>query len=142
MFAIIDIETCGGRFEYPKGRIIEISILVHDGLQVIDKFTSLINPGCYISPLYTRISGITNDMVENAPRFHQVAKRILEMTEGRIFVAHNVGFDYGFVKEEFNSLGYKFRREKLCTVRLSRKLMPGRISYSLGQLMRFTEYTD
>ena len=78
-------------------------------------FTSLINPGCYISPLYTRISGITNDMVENAPRFHQVAKKILEMTEGKIFVAHNVGFDYGFVKEEFNSLGYKFRREKLST---------------------------
>ena len=134
MFSIIDIETCGGRFEYPKGRIIEISVLVHDGLQVVDKFTSLINPGCYISPLYTRISGITNDMVEDAPRFHQVAKKILEMTEGRIFVAHNVGFDYGFVKEEFNSLGYKFRREKLCTVRLSRKLMPGRISYSLGHL--------
>ncbi|HTB30954.1 MAG TPA: exonuclease domain-containing protein [Bacteroidia bacterium] len=134
MFSIIDIETCGGRFEYPKGRIIEISILVHDGLQVVDKYTTLINPGCYISPLYTRISGITNDMVENAPRFHQVAKKILEMTEGNVFVAHNVGFDYGFVKEEFNSLGYKFRREKLCTVRLSRKLIPGRISYSLGHL--------
>lgn len=134
MFAIIDIETCGGKFEYPRGRIIEISILVHDGLQVVDKFTTLINPGCYISPMYTRISGITNEMVENAPRFHQVAKKILEMTEDRIFVAHNVGFDYGFVKEEFNSLGYKFRREKLCTVKLSRKLMPGRISYSLGHL--------
>lgn len=134
MFAIIDIETCGGKFEYPRGRIIEISILIHDGLQVVDKFTTLINPGCNIAPMYTRISGITNEMVEDAPRFHQVAKKILEMTEDRIFVAHNVGFDYGFVKEEFNSLGYKFRREKLCTVKLSRKLMPGRISYSLGHL--------
>ena len=134
MFAIIDIETCGGKFEYPRGRIIEISILVHDGLQVVDKFTTLINPGCYISTIYTRISGITNEMVENAPRFHQVAKKILEMTDGRIFVAHNVGFDYGFVKEEFHSLGYKFQREKLCTVKLSRKLIPGRISYSLGHL--------
>ncbi len=134
MFTIIDIETCGGKFEYPKGRIIEISILVHDGLQVTEKFTSLINPGCYITPIYTRISGITNEMVENAPRFQQVAKRILELTEDRIFVAHNVGFDYGFVKEEFNSLGYKFRREKLCTVRLSRKLIPGHVSYSLGNL--------
>lgn len=134
MFAIIDIETCGGRFEYPKGRIIEISILVHDGLQVTDKFTTLINPCCYISPLYTRISGITNEMVENAPRFQQVAKKILEMTEGRIFVAHNVGFDYGFVKEEFKSLGFRFQREKLCTVRLSRKLIPGKVSYSLGNL--------
>lgn len=134
MFSIIDIETCGGKFEFPKGRIIEISIINHDGLQVTEKFTTLINPGVYISPLYTRISGITNDMVENAPRFHQVAKKILEMTENRIFIAHNVGFDYSFVKEEFNSLGYKFRREKLCTVRLSRKLIPGRISYSLGHL--------
>lgn len=134
MFSIIDIETCGGKFAYPHGRIIEISIINHDGLQVTDKFTTLINPGCHISTFYSRISGITNEMVENAPRFHQVAKKILEMTEGRIFIAHNVGFDYGFVKEEFNSLGYKFRREKLCTVRLSRKLIPGRISYSLGHL--------
>lgn len=134
MFSIIDIETCGGRFEYPKGRIIEISILVHDGLQVTDKYTTLINPGCYISPLYTRLSGITNDMVSSAPTFQQVAKKILEMTEGRIFVAHNVGFDYSFVKEEFKSLGYKFSREKLCTVRLSRKLIPGKVSYSLGNL--------
>ncbi|HTA27750.1 MAG TPA: exonuclease domain-containing protein [Bacteroidia bacterium] len=134
MFSIIDIETCGGRFEYPKGRIIEISIVQHDGLQVTDKFTTLINPGCYISPLYTRISGITNDMVSSAPTFQQVAKTILEMTEGRIFVAHNVGFDYGFIKEEFKSLGYKYSREKLCTVRLSRKLIPGKVSYSLGNL--------
>lgn len=134
MFAIIDIETCGGKFEFRKGRITEICILVHDGLQVVDKFTTLINPECYISPLYTKLTNITNDMVADAPKFHEVAKKILEMTEGKIFVAHNVGFDYGFIKDEFNSLGYKFRRETLCTVRLSRKLIPNRISYSLGHL--------
>ena len=134
MFAIIDIETCGAKFEFRKGRIIEISILIHDGLSVIEKFTALINPECYITPNFIRISGITNEMVEDAPKFHEVAKKILEMTENKIFVAHNVGFDYGFVKEEFASLGYKYKRDTLCTVRLSRKLIPGRKSYSLGNI--------
>lgn len=73
-------------------------------------------------------------MVADAPRFHEVAKEIIERTEGCVFVAHNVGFDYGFVRDEFASLGYQYKRETLCTVRLSRKLIPGRISYSLGHL--------
>jgi DNA polymerase III subunit epsilon len=134
MFAIVDIETCGGKFEFRKGRITEICIVVHDGLQVVEKFTTLLNPECPITYFYTRLTGITNEMVANAPKFHEVAKKILELTEGRIFVAHNVSFDYNFIRDEFASLGYKFRREKLCTVNLSRKLLPGRISYSLGNL--------
>ncbi len=134
MFAIIDIETCGGKFEYRRGHVIEICILIHDGLTVVDKFTTLINPQCYISPTFVRISGITNEMVEGAPTFAQVANKIWEMTEGKIFVAHNVGFDYGFIKEEFASFGAKFKRDTLCTVRLSRKLIPGKKSYSLGNL--------
>ena len=134
MFAIIDIETCGSKFHHPQGRIIDIAIIIHDGLQVVDTFSTLINPGCNISGFYSNLSGITNDMVANAPHFHQVAKQIVELTEDKIFVAHNVGFDYGFIKEEFAFLGYNFRREKLCTVRLSRKLLPKRISYSLGHL--------
>jgi DNA polymerase III subunit epsilon len=134
MFAIIDIETCGGKFEYRRGHVIEICILIHDGLTVTEKFSTLINPQCYISPTFVRISGITNEMVEHAPTFAQVAKQIWDMTEGKIFVAHNVGFDYGFIKEEFNSLGAKFKRDTLCTVRLSRKLIPGKKSYSLGNL--------
>jgi DNA polymerase-3 subunit epsilon len=134
MFAIVDIETCGGKFIYPKGRIIEIAVIIHDGLTVVDKFSTLINPECFISPFYTNISGITNDMVRDAPKFHEVAKKIMEMTEDRVFVAHNAAFDYNFIKDEFASLGAKFRRETLCTVKLSRKLMPGRLSYSLGNL--------
>lgn len=134
MFAIIDIETCGGKFEFRRGHITEICILIHDGLSVVEKFSTLINPQCYISPTFVRISGITNEMVEHAPTFAQVAKKIWEMTEGKIFVAHNVGFDYGFIKEEFNSLGAKYKRDTLCTVRLSRKLIPGKKSYSLGNL--------
>ncbi len=134
MFAIIDIETCGGKFDFKKGRITEICILVHDGLTVIKKFTSLINPECYITPYFTSITGITNDMVADAPKFHEIAKTIIELTEGCVFVAHNVGFDYSFIKDEFSSLGYVYKRETLCTVRLSRKLMPNRLSYSLGKL--------
>jgi DNA polymerase III subunit epsilon len=134
MFAIIDIETCGGKYEYKRGRITEVCILVHDGLQVTEKFSSLINPECNISTYFTRLTGITNDMVKDAPTFAQVAKKIIELTENKIFVAHNVGFDYGFIKEEFASLGYKYKRETLCTVRLSRKFIPNKFSYSLGTL--------
>lgn len=134
MFAIIDIETCGGKFEFRKGRITEICILKHDGLSVTEKYTTLINPECNISPFFTGLTGITNEMVKDAPKFYEVASKILEMTEGCIFVAHNVGFDYGFIKEEFHSLGYTYKRDTLCTVRLSRKLIPGQISYSLGHL--------
>lgn len=134
MFAIIDIETCGSKYEYKRGRITEICIAVHDGLQVIEKWSTLINPECYISPYFISLSGITNEMVADAPKFHEVAKKIIELTEDKIFVAHNVGFDYGFIKDEFAGLGYKYKRETLCTVRLSRKLMPGKLSYSLGNL--------
>ncbi len=134
MFAIVDIETCGGKFEFRKGRITEICIVVHDGLQVVEVFTSLINPECHISHFYSKLTKITDAMVADAPKFHEVARKIIELTEGRIFVAHNVSFDYNFIKEEFASLGYKFKRDKLCTVSLSRKLLPGRISYSLGNL--------
>ncbi len=134
MFAIVDIETCGGKFEFRKGRITEICIVVHDGLQVVEKFATLINPECHISHFYSNLTHITDAMVADAPKFHEVARKIIELTEGRIFVAHNVSFDYNFIRDEFASLGYKFKREKLCTVNLSRKLLPGRISYSLGNL--------
>lgn len=134
MFAIVDIETCGSKFEFRRGRIIEICIVIHDGMQVMDKYTTLINPECNIASMYTKISGIDNEMVANAPKFHEVAADILHYLKDKIFVAHNVGFDYGFVKDEFASLGYKFKADTLCTVKLSRKLLPGKKSYSLGNL--------
>ncbi len=134
MFTIIDIETCGGKFDYQKGRIIEICVLLHDGLTVVDKLSTIINPECYISPYFSKISGITNEMVQDAPKFYEIANDLIAITEGQIFVAHNVNFDYRFIQEEFASLGYKFRRDTLCTVRMSRKLIPGKKSYSLGKL--------
>ena len=134
MFAIIDIETCGGKFEFRKGRITEICILVHDGLQVVENFSTLVNPECYISPFFTKLTGISNEMVATAPKFHEVAQTILKLTENRTFVAHNVSFDYNFIRDEFASLGHEYEREKLCTVKLSRKLIPGKKTYSLGAL--------
>lgn len=134
MFCIVDIETCGGRFEYKRSRITEICIIVHDGLQVVETFHSLINPECTINPYFINISGITNVMVAEAPKFYEIADRIVELTQNRIFVAHNAGFDFGFIKAEFDTLGYKFDCDTLCTVRLSRKLLPGMRSYSLGNL--------
>ncbi len=132
MFAIIDIETTGGGSGNDK--ITEICILIHDGLTVVDKFSTLINPERRIPSYISRLTGITDEMVENAPKFYEVARKIVEMTEGMVFVAHNVSFDYGFIQQEFRSLGYTYKREKLCTVRLSRKLIPGYKSYSLGRL--------
>lgn len=134
MFCIVDIETCGGRFEYNRSRITEICIIVHDGLQVVETFHSLINPECTINPYFINVSGITNAMVENAPKFYSIADKIIQLTQNRIFVAHNAAFDYGFIKAEFDALGYAFDCDTLCTVRLSRKLLPGMLSYSLGPL--------
>jgi DNA polymerase-3 subunit epsilon len=133
VYAIIDIETTGGMAK--RDRITEIAIVLYDGEKIIDRFESLINPERSIPPEITRITGITNSMVTNAPRFYEVAKKVVSMTEGAIFVAHNVRFDYSFIKEEFESLGFTFTRKQLCTVVLSRKAFPGLRSYSLGNLI-------
>ncbi|MFD2787274.1 exonuclease domain-containing protein [Hymenobacter rubripertinctus] len=132
MYAIIDLETTGG--QPAQDRITEIAIYIHDGEKVVDEFSSLINPGRSIPFFITQLTGITDDMVREAPRFHEVARKVVEMTEGCVFVAHNVRFDYSFLKKEFADLGYNYSRKTLCTVRLSRSLIPGQPSYSLGKL--------
>lgn len=118
-----------------RDKITEIGIVLYDGSTIIDKYQTLVNPGRSIPQEITRITGITNAMVSDAPKFFEVAKKVVEMTEGAIFVAHNVRFDYSFLKEEFSSLGYTFTKRQLCTVRLSRKTFPGLRSYSLGNLI-------
>ncbi len=132
MYAIVDIETNGGSLKSSK--ITEIAIYRHDGKKVIDSFITLINPQTYIPPFITQLTGISNEMVEGAPKFYEVAKQIIKITEDAIFVAHAVNFDYTIIRAEFKKLGYDFMREKLCTVKLSRKLMPLQPSYSLGKL--------
>ncbi len=127
-YSIVDIETNGG------DKITEISILVFDGEKVVDEFTSLVNPESNIPSFITNLTGITQPMVTNAPKFYEIAKKVYEITEDTVFVAHNVNFDYGIIGKEFKSLGSSFKRKKLCTVRLSRKLLPNKKSYSLGNL--------
>lgn len=132
MYAIIDIETNGGSLRNAK--ITEIAIFMFDGYKVVDSFVSLVNPETSIPPFITRLTGISEEMVAGAPKFYEIAKRVVKMTENAIFVAHSVSFDYNVIRSEFRKLGYDFKREKLCTVQLSRKLMPLQPSYSLGKL--------
>lgn len=132
MYCIVDIETTGNGIK--GNRITEISIFKYDGHELVDEFTSLVNPECEIPYFITGLTGIDNDMVRNAPVLQDVAEKILEITKDTIFVAHSVNFDYNVIKNELKGIGLTFSRKKLCTVRLSRKLLPGYNSYSLGKL--------
>lgn len=131
MYTIIDVETTG-----KGGKITEISIFKYDGEFIIDEFTSLVNPETYIPEYITQLTGITNAMVANAPTFKQIAKRILEITKNSVFVAHSANFDYNVIRNEFKAIGITFNRKKLCTVKLSRQLLPGYKSYSLGRICK------
>ena len=131
-YAIIDIETTGGKAT--TDRITEIAVYIHDGNSIVDEFISLVNPERPIPPYVSRLTGISDEMVAEAPRFFEIAKDLVKITEDCTFVAHNVQFDYSFVRQEFKSLGYTYSRDYLCTVKLSRKIIPGHPSYSLGNL--------
>ncbi len=133
-FAIIDIETTGGSPKQDK--ITEIGIVFHNGNEIIDSWQTLINPERSIPDYITRITGIDNMMVQDAPKFYEIARDLVELTEDCIFVAHNVRFDYGFIAEEFRQLGYTFSKKKLCTVQMSRRAFPELPSHSLGNLTR------
>lgn len=134
LYAIVDIETTGS-FASGNG-ITEIAIAIHDGRQVINFYETLVNPNQPIPPFIQSLTGITNNMVANAPAFHEVAGQVFELLQDKVFVAHNVNFDYSFVKHHLQTAGYDLEEKKLCTVRLSRKILPGKRSYSLGKLCR------
>lgn len=131
-YAVIDLETTGGR--PGSDRIIEIAVVLHDGEKVVERYSSLVHPECRIPGYITDITGIDDSMVADAPRFYEISKKVVELTEDTVFVAHNVNFDYNFLRAEYQSLGYEFELPKLCTVRSSRKIFPGFPSYSLGKL--------
>jgi DNA polymerase-3 subunit epsilon len=134
MYAVIDIETTGGSARLE--RITEVAVYIHDGEKIVEEYSTLVNPERNIPYFITSLTGITNEMVEDAPKFYEVAKRIVELTEGHVFVAHNARFDYSFIRQEFSMLGYNFKRPMLDTVALSRKLLPGHKSYGLGNLCK------
>ena len=132
MYAIVDIETTGGYAAHH--RITEIAIYHHDGIQLRESFHSLVNPGRNIPYYITGLTGITSEMVFSAPSFREIAEDVYKRLEGKVFVAHNAHFDYAFLKKEFEQAGIQWQTKKLCTVRLSRKIIPGLRSYSLGSL--------
>ena len=134
LYAVIDVETTG--LSPRAEKITEIAIYTHNGERIIEEFSTLINPEKKIPFHITRSTGINNQMVKDAPKFYEIAKKIIEITEGKILVGHNVSFDYNFIKSEFKSLGYDFNSKTLCTVKLARKLIPGKKSYGLGNLCK------
>lgn len=131
-YAIVDIETTGG-YAAANG-ITEISIQVFDGEKVIEEFETLINPNQVIPKYIQAFTGITNEMVQDAPQFEDVAEKIFTILQGNVFVAHNVNFDYSFIKNHLEHYGYTLNEKKLCTLRLARQILPGYPSYSLGKL--------
>ncbi|MGV6846270.1 MAG: exonuclease domain-containing protein [Lutibacter sp.] len=134
MYAILDIETTGGK--YNEEGITEIAIYKFDRHQIIDQFISLVNPEREIQPFVVKLTGINNAMLKNAPKFFEIAKRILEITKDCILVAHNASFDTRILSTEFRRLGFEYHKQSICTVELSKKLIPGLNSYKLGKLCR------
>lgn len=133
-YAIVDIETTGGAAS--SSGITEIAIVLHDGQSVTGRYSTLINPQRAIPAYITSLTGISMPMVANSPTFEEVASNIYALLQGKVFVAHNVNFDYSFIKHHLSLAGYELQVPKLCTVRMSRKIFPGFRSYSLGTLCR------
>ena len=134
MYVILDIETTGGK--YNEEGVTEIAIHRFDGHKVVDQFISLVNPEKEIQPFVVNLTGINNNMLRTAPKFYEVAKRIVEITEDAVIVAHNAQFDYRILRTEFRRLGFNFERKTLCTVELAKQLLPDAESFSLGKLVR------
>ncbi len=132
-FAILDVETTGGKFNEEK--ITEIAIIVYDGDKIIDKFETLINPGKDIQPFVQKLTGINMNLVKNSPKFKDVSEKIFKITKDKIIVAHNVDFDYRVIKNEFQSINIKYYRDSLCTVDLSKLIFPNLKSYKLTNLL-------
>jgi DNA polymerase-3 subunit epsilon len=134
LYAILDIETTGGQFN--EEGITEIAIYKFDGHEIVDQFISLVNPEIPIQPFVVKLTGINNAMLRSAPKFFEIAKRIIEITKDCVIVAHNASFDYRILRTEFRRLGYTFECQTLCTVELAKVLIPEQPSYSLGKLVR------
>lgn len=134
MYSIIDIESNGAG--YRKECIIDIAVYKYDGQKIVDQFISLVNPESDITPFVQKLTNITPKMVKTAPKFHEIAKRIIEITENTTLVGHNIDFDYRMLRQSFKRLGYEFKINTLDTIPLAQKLIPDEVSYSLGKLVK------
>src|SRR3990167_75912 len=130
---IVDIETTGSRVTYD--RVIEIGILRVEEGKVVKKYQTLINPQMYISPFISQFTGISQHELETAPTFEEVKEDIFSLFEDSFFVAHNVRFDYGFIKNEFKRYGISFSNKHFCSARLSRLLFPHHRHHNLDSII-------
>ncbi len=133
-FAVVDIETTGSTPQ--SAGITEIAIVIHNGVEVTGKYVTLINPRHKIPPFIVNMTGISDEMVAAAPWFEEVAPQIYNLLNGRVFVAHNVSFDYSFLNYLLGRSGFQWSAPKLCTIKLSRRVFPGLEKYGLGSLTR------
>jgi len=134
MYSIIDIESNGAG--YRKECIIDIAIYRYDGQKIVDQFISLVNPESDITPFVQKLTNITPKMVKTAPKFHEIAKRVIEITANTTLVGHNIDFDYRMLRQSFQRLGYDYKINTLDTIPLAKKLIPDEVSYSLGKLVK------
>lgn len=132
MYAIVDVETTGNH--RGADRIIEIAIIISDGKQIIEEFQSLVNPEKSINPFVEKLTGITQSMVVNAPKFGEIADKVFDMLHGKKFVAHNVQFDYSLVEGELAACGIGFNAPQIDTINFAKRIFQGLQSYSLGNL--------
>jgi len=131
--AVVDLETTGSQPAWD--RITEIGVIEVDGFEVSSEWSTLVNPGAAIPAPIQALTGISSEMVARAPSFAELAAGLYERLAGRVLVAHNARFDYGFLRHEFERAGLKFLARTLCTVRLSRRLYAGHASHSLDSLI-------
>ncbi len=134
MYSVIDIESNGAPFR--KESIIEIAVYKYDGHRIVDQFISLVNPESEITPFVQKLTNISQKMVKTAPKFHELAKRVVEITEHTTLVGHNIEFDYRMLRQEFKRLGYDFKINTIDTIPLAKKLIPTAESYNLGKLVK------
>ncbi|MFP3592224.1 PolC-type DNA polymerase III [Chryseobacterium sp. SIMBA_038] len=134
MYSIIDIESNGAG--YRKECIIDIAVYRYDGQKIVDQFISLVDPEGDITPFVQKLTNITPKMVKTAPKFHEIAKRVIEITQNTTLVGHNIDFDYRMLRQSFARLGYDFKINTLDTIPLAKKLIPDEVSYSLGKLVK------
>jgi DNA polymerase-3 subunit epsilon len=139
LFAVVDIETTGSKF--PGNRIIDLAIIRHNGREVVSEWHTLLRPDVAIPPFVVELTGITEEMVANAPLFQEMAVDIIAQLRDCTFVAHDVNFDYSFLRHELKEVGYTLEMEKICTLKNSRKFLPGHPSYSLGRLCTSLDIT-
>ena len=135
LYAIVDIETTGGYAS--NNAITEVAIVLHDGNREVKRYETLVHPGQSIPRFISVLTGITDEMVADAPYFDEIAPVVHDWLKDNVFVAHNVNFDYSFLKHQLQSCGFELNGKKLCTVRLSRKVFPGLPSYSLGNVCQY-----